>query len=183
MQIELNVKKHPSGRHTLTERTQLDMTPKDCAGDLFGNMNAGSFYRAVATKLHTLYQAGHEVTYKDAASEPAPQRTGHQRIENERQRQIDREGYSTSHDDEHSTGELVAAAACYGNCHDASSPMPHRWPWESAAWKPKDRLRNLERAGALYLAAAERARRNGEDDLIHRSAVDSVAHEIDLLTA
>lgn len=67
MQIELSVNKHPSGRHTLTERTQMDIAKKDCRGDLFGNMDAGSFYKAVATKLHMLHQAGHDVTYKDVA--------------------------------------------------------------------------------------------------------------------
>ena len=67
MQIELNVNKHPSGRYTLTERKQMDIVPMDCEGDLFGNMDAGSFYKAVAAKLHMLHQDGHEVIYNDAA--------------------------------------------------------------------------------------------------------------------
>jgi len=66
MQIEYKVNKHPSGRHTLTERTQMDMTPKDCGGDLFGNMDAGSFYKAVAARLYEAHVAGHEITYTDA---------------------------------------------------------------------------------------------------------------------
>ena len=65
MQIELKVDQHPSGRLTLTERTQLDMVPKDCDGPLFGNADAGAFYKAVATKLHMLHKAGHDVTYED----------------------------------------------------------------------------------------------------------------------
>lgn len=67
MQIDLKVSKHPSGRLTLTERTQLDIMPHDCDGPLFGNTDAGAFYKAVALKLHSLHKAGHDVTYEDNA--------------------------------------------------------------------------------------------------------------------
>lgn len=65
MQIELKVSAHPSGRLTLTERTQMDMMPHDCGGPLFANDDAGAFYKAVAAKLHMLHKAGHDVTYED----------------------------------------------------------------------------------------------------------------------
>ena len=40
--------------------------------------------------------------------------TGIQLILEERNRQIAQEGYSFEHDDEHTRGELAAAASCYG---------------------------------------------------------------------
>lgn len=66
MQIQLKVRKHDSGRLTLMERTQTEMTPHDChEHGLLGNNDAAEFYRAVAVKLHALHKAGHEVIYDD----------------------------------------------------------------------------------------------------------------------
>lgn len=39
-------------------------------------------------------------------------------------------------------------------------PPPVDWPWATRWWKPKDRVRNLERAGALIIAELERIERN-----------------------
>lgn len=64
--VELIVNKHPSGRYTLTEKTEANKLPQDCAGDLFGNDNAGSFYRAVAKKLYELSRSGCSVVYTDS---------------------------------------------------------------------------------------------------------------------
>lgn len=82
----------------------------------------------------------------------------------ERRRQVEAEGYSTEHDDEHATGELASAAACYALGFDAEF-----WPWEADAWKPSpdNRVRELVKAGALIVAEIERlqraeARGNGE---------------------
>lgn len=83
----------------------------------------------------------------------------------ERQRQRDVEGWSSDHDDGHSKGELAAAAACYavGRCIvEGSLRISERgliknlWPWSAKWWKPKDRRRNLVRAGALIVAEIER---------------------------
>jgi hypothetical protein len=65
MQITLKVRRHPGGRHTLTEQTQLEMTAKDCKGLLFANDDAGSFYRAVAARLHELHTQDNDVIYVD----------------------------------------------------------------------------------------------------------------------
>jgi hypothetical protein len=65
MQFTLKVHRHPSGRHTLTEQTQLEMTEQDCKGDLFGNLDAGEFYRAVAMRLNELHNQDHVVNYID----------------------------------------------------------------------------------------------------------------------
>lgn len=66
MLIDLKVMRHPSGRLTLTKKEEGDKFPEDCKGELFGNMDAGSFYRAVAQELHVLNRAGHNVTYSDS---------------------------------------------------------------------------------------------------------------------
>jgi hypothetical protein len=82
----------------------------------------------------------------------------------ERQRQIDAEGWSAEHDDEHMFGDLAVAGACYAI---ESTPLrlprsapkqvePDIWPWTDDWWKPKDKRRNLVRAAALIIAEIER---------------------------
>ena len=99
----------------------------------------------------------------------------------ERQRQISEEGYAAEHDDQHVAGEMADAAACYAavliemrvvwdesgrEFHD----VPVGWPrsWSFRWWKPKDRRRDLVRAGALIIAEIERLDRarssKGEGD-------------------
>lgn len=76
----------------------------------------------------------------------------------ERKRQINVEGWAPMHDAEHSGGEMAEAAICYVQGYTAWHPSGHeqRWPWELGWWKPKDRRRNLIKAGALILAEIER---------------------------
>lgn len=71
----------------------------------------------------------------------------------ERQRQIEVEGWTPEHDDDHNNGELADAAACYarGRC------MSSVWPWDDNWWKPgSGRRRQLVKAGALIVAEIER---------------------------
>lgn len=95
--------------------------------------------------------------------------TGAERIAAERQRQIDKEGYSHRHDDEHTCGELAMAAVCYAahaasvqvvNKHDGRDP----WPWDDE-WDRRthfapptfeERIRLLEKSGALLAAEIDR---------------------------
>ena len=77
----------------------------------------------------------------------------------ERRRQIEAEGWTPEHDDEHANGELALAATCYAAWGEGD-PMPMRWPWAADWWKPKDERRNLVRAAALLLAEIERLDRN-----------------------
>jgi hypothetical protein len=86
-------------------------------------------------------------------------KTGQQLIAAERQRQIESEGWNASHDDEHGPETLELAAMCYRDAVNEESALPAQWPWSPEWWKPKSRQRNLERAGALYQAAAEVAER------------------------
>ena len=90
---------------------------------------------------------------------------GVERIAAERQRQIDAEGWTPEHDDEHDCGEMVSAAACYAGMAQAlvnGSSIVHPevlslWPWDFDWWKPSDDpVRNLEKAGALIAAEIDR---------------------------
>jgi hypothetical protein len=76
----------------------------------------------------------------------------------ERQRQIEGEGWTPEHDDEHADGSLAIAAACYarGRFSRGSDYPPPQWPWSREWWKPKDRRSDLVRAGALIVAEIER---------------------------
>lgn len=64
--------------------------------------------------------------------------------------------------------ELISAAAAYNSAFAPETCAPARWPWNSRFWKPGDRVRNLECAGALYLAAGEAAAKAGEHSVAER---------------
>lgn len=110
----------------------------------------------------------------------AGSKTGAERIAAERQRQIEKEGYTAEHDDNHhDCGELALAAALYASpvrlyaqqsrLHGGMTFFDP-WPWES--WHDKRRprgqienprktprarrIRMLERAGALIAAEIDR---------------------------
>jgi hypothetical protein len=94
----------------------------------------------------------------------------------ERQRQIEKEGWTPEHDDNCSNGELGIAAAWYAlnsESHDYDdmvgigngSALDHafeyefswcKWPWDRAWFKPKNRRYDLVRAAALIVAEIER---------------------------
>lgn len=111
-------------------------------------------------------------------------RTGVERIDDERQRQISKEDFNSFHDDEHKNGEMAMAAACYASpvpikarmeipirCGCREADCPHSgmfktvwsdpWPWERGWDKRKkhDRIRQLEIAGALIAAEIDRLER------------------------
>ncbi len=83
----------------------------------------------------------------------------------ERRRQIEAEGWTPEHDDEHDDGEMFVAAQCYFN-GDLTD-----WPWEQQRWKPKDIRRNLVRAGALVQADIERILRKSRRTTDYYDAV------------
>lgn len=86
---------------------------------------------------------------------------------NERLRQIDSEGWTPEHDDEHNGGELACAADAYIHAALANiagvPPQPTvMWPWDGSWWKPSDDpIRNLVKAGALIAAEIDRLQRKG----------------------
>ncbi len=84
-------------------------------------------------------------------------KTGIDLIAAERRRQIMEEGWTPEHDAEHVNGELALAAACY------TSGDFGNWPWDPQWLKPKDRVRDLVRAGALIAAELDRLAKNQGD--------------------
>jgi hypothetical protein len=74
----------------------------------------------------------------------------------ERQRQIEAEGWTPEHDDEHDDGQLAKAASCYASPPDCTN-RHFDWPWAMEWWKPsEDRRRELVKAAALIVAEIER---------------------------
>ncbi|MDR8077819.1 hypothetical protein KPA96_19375 [Burkholderia cenocepacia] len=76
----------------------------------------------------------------------------------ERRRQVDVEGFTPEHDDEHNTrGEIPAAAGSYAlHAFDRRiAYIPAWWPWRRTWWKPGTPRQMLVKAGALILAAIE----------------------------
>lgn len=114
---------------------------------------------------------------------------GMQLIEAERARQQaprdeGGEGITAAHDAQHWERELLAAAEGYLGAVDASAPQPSGWPWAPEWWKPRDRVRNLVRGGALLLAAADRRRARAEGSEREQALRDraaAVAAQIDAL--
>lgn len=92
---------------------------------------------------------------------------GVRRIAAERQRQIEQEGWNASHDDRHRGDQMANAAACYAmpaksRITPYNGAPPKHWPWDYEDWKPTphDRIRELEKAGALIAAEIDRLLRS-----------------------
>lgn len=90
-------------------------------------------------------------------------KTGIELIAEERQRQIDVEGWTPEHDDEHICGEMAQAAACYAHPNIVRRLDMVGWPesWSIDYFKPTpdDRIRELVKAGALIAAEIDRLNR------------------------
>jgi hypothetical protein len=119
--------------------------------------------------------------------------SGAEMIGEERLRQVRHpndggEGFSHAHDDGHAEGVLTAAADCYIYLtHSLEAPEEVQglyWPWHPSWFRPSpDPRRNLVKAGALYLAEAERYDREHKLDLADRCrhVAAQLARSIDLL--
>lgn len=77
-------------------------------------------------------------------------------IAQERQRQQSEKGFTLKSDTQYANDELVKAAMCYLKAQSQHAIMPGIWPWGKIHWKPKDRKRNLIKAGALIAAEIDR---------------------------
>lgn len=77
-------------------------------------------------------------------------------IGRERDRQLDVEGFSYEHDDEHTRGQIGLAAAVYAGWGAAGTEIGKLWPWDGRWFKPTTFRRNLIKAGALIVAEIER---------------------------
>lgn len=87
----------------------------------------------------------------------------------ERQRQIEKEGWTAEHDDNHTENDLARAALAYVghyvrrswrfyvNPADYSgAEAPDDWPWDGPDWKPTTPRRDLVKAAALIIAEIDR---------------------------
>jgi hypothetical protein len=110
--------------------------------------------------------------YRDAYGTEAPTEAA-VAVLDERKRQKEVEGWTQEHDDQHGKFSMSYAAACYaladtGAVKSGNVNLYKLWQWTGwswfAWWKPKDRRRNLVRAGALILAEIERIDRTPADD-------------------
>lgn len=88
--------------------------------------------------------------------------TAIQDIAKERARQVEKEGWTPVHDDQHMDGALAKAAACYALVDFPNVMRTRFWPWDKEWWKPKDRRRDLVKAAALIVAEIERIDRSAE---------------------
>ncbi|WP_254057169.1 hypothetical protein [Pseudomonas aeruginosa] len=84
-------------------------------------------------------------------------------VQVERRRQVEAEGWTPEHDDEHSHGQMARAAACYAlagssapNDGTAALLVSLAWPWDEQWWKPSTARRDMVKACALALAEIER---------------------------
>ena len=106
----------------------------------------------------------------------------------ERERQKSAEGWTEMHDDTNIHGEMAGAAACYAIANvdhwRRDAVINEIWPWHEKWWKPKDRRRDLVRAGALIIAEIERLdrARKRDNELLdpdeHEALVRDVANII-----
>jgi hypothetical protein len=98
-------------------------------------------------------------------------------IQAERQRQIEAEGWTPDHDDEHDSSEMAMAAAAYCWAAQLAASMevdddedllrfiPDYWPWAESWWKPSaDPIRSLVKAGALIAAEIDRLQRRSDPE-------------------
>jgi hypothetical protein len=94
-------------------------------------------------------------------------KNGIELIAEERQRQIEVEGWTSEHDSQHRHGALSKAAAVYAlygtdaETVDPSNEGCDAWPWDAKWLKPTTRIRNLTKAGALIAAEIDRIQQQG----------------------
>lgn len=92
-------------------------------------------------------------------------KSGIERIAAERKRQIEVEGWNAAHDVEHVNGELASVAACYAIRERCPITVRSLWPdsWDYGWFKPspENRIRELEKAGALIAAEIDRLQMEG----------------------
>ena len=105
-------------------------------------------------------------------------KTGVELIAEERTRQIEEEGWTPEHDDDHRDDEIAWAAVCYAapdrvfvtGVHGSESTVVFNdpWPWDIDWDKREDlddppgRIRQLQMAGALIAAEIDRLQRKEE---------------------
>lgn len=164
---------------TTVRRTRLEITP--------AMIEAGGLALLDGSELTGGFSAGDAEYFAKKVLEAAlavrdptqtvPRELAIQKIEAERRRQIEVEGWTLGHDDAHVYGEMMTAAVSYYmhamhvklGCHPIvlrADGAPLGWPWDAAWWKPKNVARDLERAGALVMAERERLLRRDPNSYV-----------------
>lgn len=130
----------------------------------------------LAAALQSVYERGEQSGRSERAPASIHVTDAARDVLAERLRQVEKEGWTTKHDDEHYTGEIAYAAICYltnaavtakmfglgiltyAECVErgASIPKPEVWPWETEWWKPSGQRRDLVKAAALIIAEIDR---------------------------
>ncbi len=106
-------------------------------------------------------------------------------IKQERQRQIEKEGWTSEHDKQHSRSELAIAAACYAVEGTKASVVRQvtsqtnydAWPWDDQWDKRRthSQLKRLVIAGALIAAEIDRLLRVEGDRLAEQWIKDELS--------
>jgi len=106
-------------------------------------------------------------------------KTGIELIIEERQRQIDKEGWDSEHDDSHTSMCLATASASYAlhvasnhaDVHESWKEILKEcsnkvWPFDEQWFKPtpEDPIKQLVKAGALIVAEIDRLQRDQYDN-------------------
>lgn len=105
-----------------------------------------------------------EYAWRKAAVDQPEGPCGITLIAQERRRQVEQEGWDSTHDDEAEGFELSRAGACYAQSAvmGENAGAPREWPWSYQWWKPGKPIRMLVKAGALIAAEIDRRLRAGE---------------------
>ena len=137
-------------------------------------LDAGHLNTEDLARLRAAWYAAQPVDLEQAAQPDEvarlvePQTNAARDVLAERRRQIEAEGWTLQHDDEHVAGKLSSAASAYAlAAADELDPrsrgagaypsrLPGMWPWDCDSWKPGAPRRMLVKAGALILAEIER---------------------------
>ncbi len=156
---------------TIREQIRIEVAPEHRPDGLMTNIQNAVYAMRGRTRL--MDDAAIVAAIREAAT--AIERLTAERdsdgiveIAAERRRQIEVEGWTPEHDDQYVNGEMAQAAACYAAYDDSAGELhqdhvKRMWPWADEWWKPRDRLRDLVRAGALIAAEIDRLKRRMED--------------------
>ncbi|MGU1093716.1 hypothetical protein ACSEVX_17215 [Pseudomonas aeruginosa] len=149
----------------------------DCAGDFeSGGVDIGRHWLDLLTQLGLLNRAQRSPALWEISQQGDDLLEGQAAqagqvpqawldVQAERKRQVEAEGWTPEHDDEHSHGQMARAAACYAlHAGGIGTDWPDGrqngaalfWPWDRDSWKPTTPRRDLVKACALGLAEIER---------------------------
>lgn len=133
-------------------------------GDLEGVLRVCNQFVSVLCVSCDVTYAQEFIPLLPVAERPFYGSEGSRLITAERRRQVTREGFLPEHDAQWTDDELVRAAICY-LFGDTTLEWFYLWPWDKSFWKPKDRLSNLIRAGALIAAEIDRLKAEENDEV------------------